>query len=387
MLSLLDLLRRTVEEGASDLIVKTGSTPSIRVRGGLEAIADGLLTEDVAMRFVGEMLDGKQMERFVSGREVDLAYEIVGLGRFRVNVFRQLGKPAMVFRYIKSNVPTFADLSLPAPQLEKLAQLRRGLVLATGVAGSGKSTTLAAMIEYMNQNLSRHVVTIEDPIEYVFSDQHCIITQREIGHDSETFATALKYCLRQAPDVIVLGEMRDAETIEAAVNAAESGHLVLSTLHTINAIQTVERILSYFPANQQALVRQQLSMVLQGVISLRLMNTIDGRGRIPAFEMLLSTPSVRETLKEGKTGNLGKVLAEGEFFGTMTFDQCLAKLYHEGRIDYSDALSTADNPDELKLVIAGVTRGSSLADLGSKDKTPPGRSPDRPRFSGKSDFR
>lgn len=382
MSELIDLLRRTVEEGASDLIVKTGSIPSLRVRGHLEPISDSILTEDVAMRFVGELLDGAQMDRFVGGREVDLAYEIVGLGRFRVNVFRQLGKPGMVFRYVKSHVPSFQDLGLPAPQLEKLAQLKRGLVLATGVAGSGKSTTLASMIEYMNENLSRHVVTIEDPVEYIFTDQHCVVTQREIGHDSETFASALKYCLRQAPDVIVLGEMRDAETIEAAINAAESGHLVMSTLHTINAVQTVERILAYFPAEQHNLVRMQLSMVLQGVISLRLMNTIDGKGRIPAFELLLSTPSVRETIKEGRTPNLPKVLADGEFFGTMTFDQCLAKLYNEGRIDYHDALATADNPDELKLVIAGVTRGSSLADLTARDggnsATPPGR-----RFSGK----
>lgn len=378
MFQLVDLLRKTVEEAASDLILKTGSLPSLRVRGRLEPISTEALTEDVSLRFVGEMLDSKQMERFIGGREVDLAYEIVGLGRFRVNVFRQLGKPSMVFRYIKSRVPTFQDLNLPAPQLEKLSQLKRGLVLATGVAGSGKSTTLAAMLEYMNQNLSRHIVTIEDPVEYIFSDQHCIVTQREVGHDSETFATALKYCLRQAPDVIVLGEMRDAETIEAAVNAAESGHLVLSTLHTINAVQTVERILAYFPAQQHALIRMQLSMVLQGVISLRLMNTIDGKSRLPAFELLLSTPSVRETLKEGKTANLPKVLAEGEFFGTQTFDQCLARLYNEGRIDYHDALATADNPDELKLVIAGVTRGSNIAEMTAKDAAT-----DRRRMAGR----
>ncbi len=363
MLPLLELLQKTVDEGASDLIVKTGSVSSLRVRGHLEQIDSEPLTEDFAMLYLNELLDDRQMERYVAGNEVDLAYEIVGLGRFRVNVFRQLGKPGMVFRYIKSHVPSFAELSLPAPQLEKLAAMKRGLVLATGVAGSGKSTTLASMIEHMNSNMSRHVVTVEDPIEYVFSDINCMITQREIGHDSPTFATALKYCLRQAPDVIVLGEMRDAETIEAAINAAESGHLVLSTLHTINAVQTVERILSYFPAEQQGLVRLQLSMVLQGVISLRLMNTIDGQGRIPACELLLNTPSVHEVIREGRTVALPKVLQEGEFFGTFTFDQCLARLYKEGRIDYSDALSTADNPDELKLVIAGVTRGSSLADL------------------------
>jgi twitching motility protein PilT len=363
MLTLVQLLQRTVEEGASDLIVKAGSVSSLRVRSHVEAIDSEALTEDQAMIYLGEMLDEREMERYVAGDEVDLAYELVGLGRFRVNVFRQLGRPAMVFRYIKHHVPTFADLSLPGPQLEKLAQLHRGLILATGVAGSGKSTTLASMVEWMNQNLARHVVTIEDPVEYIYTEKNCIITQREVGHDSKTFASGLKYCLRQAPDVILLGEMRDRETIEAAINAAESGHLVMSTLHTINAVQTVERILSYFAPEQQALVRLQLSMVLQGVISLRLLNTIDQRSRIPAVELLMSTPSVREVLKEGRTWELRKVLAEGAYFGTQTFDQCLSTLHREGRIDYHDALAAADNPDELKLEIAGVTRGARLTDL------------------------
>ncbi len=363
MHSLKELLQKTVDQGASDLIIKTGSISSLRVRGRLERIDDHPLTDDVGMIYLNEVLDSAQMEQYVRGEEVDLAYEIVGLGRFRVNVFRQLGRPAMVFRYIKSHVPTFSDLSLPAPQLERLCQMKRGLILATGVAGSGKSTTLAAMLEFMNTHLSRHIVTIEDPIEYIFTDNNCTITQREIGDDSKTFDTALKYCLRQAPDVIVLGEMRDSETIEAAIHAAESGHVVLSTLHTINAVQTVERILSYFAPAQQELVRLQLSMVLQGVISLRLMNTIDGSGRIPACELLLSTPSVCEALKEGRTTALPKTLAEGEYYGTFTFDQCLARLYKEGRIDFHDALATADNPDELKLVIAGITRGNRLTDI------------------------
>lgn len=363
MLQLNELLQKTVEAGASDLIVKTGSVSSLRNRGRIEPIDVQPLSEDVAMIYLGEMFNSKQMERYVSGQEVDLAYEIVGLGRFRVNCFWQLGRPGMVFRYIKSHVPTFEDLGLPSVQLSKLCEMHRGLVLATGVAGSGKSTTLAAMLEYMNIHLSRHIVTVEDPVEFIFTEQNCIITQREVGHDSQTFASALKYCLRQAPDVIVLGEMRDRETVEAAIHAAESGHLVLSTLHTVNAVQTVERILAYFPSGQQDLVRMQLAMVLQGVVSLRLMNTIDGQGRIPAVELLLSTPSVKETLKEGRTEALAKVLAGGAFFGTQTFDQCLSRLYKEGRIDYHDALATADNPDELKLEIAGVTRGSSLSQL------------------------
>jgi len=363
MKQLKELLATTVELGASDLIAKVDSVPSVRTQGRLEPIDEELLTEDIAMLYLNEMFDSQQMEQYVRGREVDLAYEIVGLGRFRVNVFKQLGKPGMVFRYIKAHVPSFADLSLPSPQLEKLSAQKRGLILATGVAGSGKSTTLASMIEFMNVNMSRHIVSIEDPIEYVFADKQCLITQREIGDDSPTFGAALKYVLRQAPDVIVLGEMRDRETIEAAISAAESGHLVMSTLHTINAVQTVERILSYFESDHHGLVRLQLSMIIQGVISLRLMNSIDGGSRLPAFELLLNTPSVQEALKDGRTGELPKILASSEYYGTCTFDQCLARLYKEGRIDYHDALATADNPDELKLEIAGISRGTRLSDL------------------------
>jgi twitching motility protein PilT len=355
-----ELLEQMVAEKASDLILKVGTRPAVRVGGRLAFLCEEEVTRDFGMRVLAALLDDNRMEKYVRSQELDVAYQIVGLGRFRVNVFHQLGEPGLVFRHVKNEIPGFEDLNLPVEQLQKLAASPRGLVLATGVAGSGKSTTLAAMVEYMNLNMDRHVITIEDPIEFVFEDKRCVITQREIGHDSASFAAALKYCLRQAPDVIVIGEMRDAATVEAALAAAETGHLVLSTLHTVNAIQTVERVLSYFPPHQHDLVRMQLSMTLAGIVSLRLLNTIDNSTRIPAVELLMPTPTVREVLKEGRTTELEAALREGEFFGTMTFMQSLARLYREGKISYHDALTAADNPDELKLVLAGVTRGLNM---------------------------
>lgn len=356
-MELLALLETMVELKAPDLILKVGARPTARARGGLIQIGDEEITRDFALRVVASLLDDRRMETFVRGHEVDLAYEVAALARFRVNVFHQLGMPAVVFRHIRAEVPGFAELNLPVEQLAKLASLRRGLVLATGVAGSGKSTTLAAMIEYMNLHQGRHIVTIEDPVEFLFTDKCSVISQRELGSDSPDWPTALKYALRQAPDVIVIGEMRDRATVEAALNAAETGHLVLSTFHTINAVQTVERVLSFFPDYQHQLIRLQLSMVLSGVISLRLLNTLDGESRVPAVELLLPTPTVREMLKQGRTDDLPKALAQDGFFGTMTFAQSLQGLFEAGRITYQDAIAAADNPDELKLAFAGVSRG------------------------------
>jgi len=358
-----DLLQRTVDENASDLIIKTGTRPTIRAKGGLKFISDEEITRDFATLVLAQLLDDRGMERYVKGQEVDSSYAVVGIGRFRVNVFKQMGEPGLVFRYINSEIPSFRALNLPAVQLEKLSQLKRGLVLVTGVTGSGKSTCLASMVEYMNLNMHRHVVCIEDPVEYVYSDKGSVITQREIGRDSLDFTTALKYAVRQAPDVIVVGEMRDTSTMTAAIRAAETGHLVLSTLHTVNAVQSIERILAHFPPHQHELIRLQLSLVLAGVVSLRLIKSIDGTTRIPAYEILVDTPTVKEIIKEGRTVELNKALAEGEYFGTTTFNKSLAQLAGEGKIGYHEALEAADNPDELKLVLSGVSRGISLVDL------------------------
>lgn len=360
-----DLLKVAVTENAADVILKTGTPPTIRGKDGLKFISDQEITRDFATLILAQLLDDQGMERYVRGEEIDSSYAVVGLGRFRVNIFKQMGEPGLVFRYIQSEVPSFRQLNLPTTQLEKLSNLNRGLVLVTGITGSGKSTCCASMVEYMNLNLNRHIITIEDPVEYVFGDKNCVITQREIGRDSDNFTTALKYAVRQAPDVIVIGEMRDIDTMEAAIRAAETGHLVLSTLHTVNAVQTVERILAFFPPHQHELVRLQLSLVLSGVISLRLINSIDGTYRVPACELLVDTPTVKEIIKEGRTTELNKALAEGEYFGTITFNQSLAQLYSEGKIGYHEALDAADNPDELKLVLSGVSRGIRLTEIKS----------------------
>jgi twitching motility protein PilT len=360
-----DLLKSMVDENAPDLILKTGSRPSIRAKGGLKFISDEEISRDFTTLILAQLLDDQGMERYVKGEEIDTSYSVVGIGRFRVNIFKQMGEPALVYRYIPSDVPSFQKLNLPAPQLEKLAALNRGLVLVTGITGSGKSTCLASMVEYMNVNMSRHVITIEDPIEFVFTDKCSVVTQREIGRDSRDYTHALKYAVRQAPDVIVLGEMRDMATMEAAIKAAETGHLVLSTLHTVNAVQTIERVLAYFPPHQHDLIRLQLSLVLAGVVSLRLIKNIDGTSRVPAVELLMDTPTVKEIIKEGRTTELNKALREGEYFGTITFNQSLAELYGSGKIGYHEALEAADNPEELKLVLSGVSRGIRLMDIKS----------------------
>jgi twitching motility protein PilT len=242
--------------------------------------------------------------------------------------------------------------------LKRLASLKRGLVLATGTAGSGKSTTLASMIEYVNRNMNKHIITIEDPIEFRFEDKRSIVNQREVGADVADFSSALRQAVRQSPDVILIGEMRDAETVQAAISAAETGHLVFSTLHTVNAVQTVERIITFFPPHQHDLMRMQLALNLAGVVSMRLIKNKDGSALVPAVEMLMNTPTVRELLEQGQTRSLPKALAEGGYYGTMTFNQSLIRLFQAGNISLEDALVASDNPDELKMQMRGIQQGS-----------------------------
>ena len=356
------LLRIVVQQKAADLFLKVGGRPTLRVDGNLRRLsklgdeAVGEIDDAFNESVLEEVLDRHDLERFRKTGEGDAAYEVEDLGRFRVNVFRQRGHVGFVFRYIPFKVPSLEDLSLPAAQLRRLCDQRRGLVLVTGIAGSGKSTCLASMIHYINETQSRHIVTIEDPIEFVHHDQRCIIEQREVGFDTEDFVVALRACVRQSPDVILIGEMRDRETVEAAINAAETGHLVLSTLHTVNAVQTVERILGFFPPHLHPLIRLQLSLVLRGALSLRLLPRRDRPGMIPAAEMLISTPTVRDLLEQGKTRELTTALREGEYFGTMTFAQSLAHLARQGCITEEDALAASDNPDELRLELKGIGR-------------------------------
>jgi len=353
-----DILRAMVQLRASDLFLKVASTPRVRVDGGVRQLGTTVLTkEDLKEAFL-VLVDEHARDTFKKYHEVDTAFEEEGLGRFRVNGFMQRGHIGFVLRHVQDVVPDFAELGLPADTFERLALLRRGLVLITGITGSGKSTTLASMIQYMNKNTNRHIITVEDPIEYAYADDRCIINQREVGIDTRDFKTALRNAMREAPDVILIGEMRDVETVQAAIDAAETGHLVLSTLHTINAQQTVERIINFFPPYQHQLIRMQLSMVFQGVVSQRLVPRLNRPGRVPGLEVMIATPTIKQMIEEGRTPELYAALRDSEHFGCVTFNQSLFKLYEKGEISREDALATSDNPDEMEMLFRGIQRGS-----------------------------
>lgn len=357
-----DLLRAQVQHKASDLFIKVGSPPSIRVDGAVKFLKSDEITPQKTLE-IFEILEESKREGFRDQPEIDTSYDLPGIGRFRVNIYRERGYTAFVFRHVQAKVPTFEDLNIPEGPLTKLSSLSRGLVLVTGVTGCGKSTSLAAMINYINEHHQKHIVTIEDPIEFMFKDQRCIVSQREIGVDTQDFYYALKYCVRQSPDVIMIGEMRDKETMEAAIAAAETGHLVFSTLHTVNAQQTVERIINFFPPHQHQLIRLQLSMILEGVVSQRLLPRKGQSGRVPAVELMMRSPTVRDILLEGRTNELYKVIKEGEYFGSQTFNQALRKLYQNDWITLEDAMSAADNPDELKMELKGIVKGTRTTDF------------------------
>ncbi len=357
-----EMLRKMVIEKASDLFIKVGGPPSLRIDGTIHFLD----TEEIApqdTQEILEMIEDSRRDPLPKALEIDTAYELPGIGRFRVSIFRQRGQLGFVFRHIVAHIPSFEELNLPTEVLAKLTAQQRGLVLITGTTGSGKSTTLAAMIKHMNETLNRHIITIEDPIEYIFKDKKSIIDQREIGIDTDNFLLALKHGLRQSPDVILIGEMRDRETMEAALSAAETGHLVLSTLHTVNATQTVERIINYFPPHQHNLIRLQLSLVLQGVVSQRLLPRKHGRGRVPALEVMIASPTVRDLLANGQTLELYTALKSGDYFGSSTFNQSLKRLYQADLVTLQEAMSASDFPDELKLELKGVYKGTVPADF------------------------
>jgi twitching motility protein PilT len=362
-----ELFRILVKEKASDLIIKANACPAMRVQGRIKFISESKVPEAFARALLDEVLPERLRERFDKVGEADTSYEVESVGRFRANVFRQRGRLCLVFRHVLDHVPTMQELHLPVKQLQELASLPRGLVLVTGTTGSGKSTTVATMIEYMNHHFARHIVTIEDPIEFVFVDRKSMINQREIGFDTMTYDAALRHVVRQTPDVIFLGEMRDQPTVVAALSAAETGHLVISTLHTVNAVQAVERILSFFPPHQHDQVRLQLSLNLEGVLSQRLLPRKNDQTRVPAIEIMLGTPTVRDLLFEGKTRELHKAIYEGShYYGSQTFNQSLRHLYKHGLITYEDAMAAADNPDELKLELRGISKGAATGDFDFK---------------------
>ena len=357
-----EMLRKMVIEKASDLFLKVGSPPSLRIDGSIHFLDTEELTPQDTLE-IYEIIEDSKKDGLPARSDLDVAYELPGIGRFRVNIFRQKGHLGYVLRHVESEVPSFEELNLPAPVLSKLAVANRGLVLVTGQAGSGKSTTLATMINYINENHNKHVVTIEDPIEFVFRDRKSIVDQREIGTDTPNFLIALKMAVRQSPDVILIGEMRDSETMEAALAAAETGHLVFSTLHTVNATQTVERIIHFFPPHQHELIRLQLSLVLLGVVSQRLIPRKTESGRVPSVELMIQSPTIRELLRKGMTSELYASVKEGEYFGCQTFNQSLKQLYQQDLISLEHALAASDYPDELKLDLKGIYKGAMSADF------------------------
>jgi twitching motility protein PilT len=355
-----EILQIALRGGASDIHLKAGLPPMFRVDGSLVPLKDGrrLPPEEVARMAFG-IMNEVQKEKFKNTNEVDLAYGVPGLGRFRVNVFQQRGTIGAVLRVIPFKVMTIKELHLP-PVLEKIANEERGLILVTGTTGSGKSTTLASMIDHINSTETSHIMTVEDPIEFLIRDKRSIVNQREVGVDTMSFGQALKSALRQDPDVILVGEMRDLETIETALTAAETGHLVMSTLHTLDATETINRIISAFPPYQQKQVRLQLGSVLKAVVSQRLVPRADGKGRVAAVEILKATGRVKEMIEDkDRTKEIPDAIAQGhQTYGMQTFDQSLMSLVKNNFITYEEAVRQATNPDDFALRFSGISATS-----------------------------
>jgi len=351
-----DLLKIAVEREASDLHLKVGNHPVLRINGILQPLVEikRLMQEDtIAMSF--SIMNPEQKENFKKQHELDMSYSVPGLGRFRCNIFNQRGAIGVVLRVIPTQIKSIPELNLPLV-IEKICDERRGMVIVTGTTGSGKSTTLAAMIDFINSHRLEHIITIEDPIEYLHRDKKSIINQREVGSDTNSFTLALRSSLREDPDVILVGEMRDLETIETALLAAETGHLVLSTLHTLDAPETINRIIAMFPPHQQKQIRIQFSSVLKAIISQRLLPRSDKTGRVPAVEILINTPYIEDCITNPeKTKFIREAISQGvSQYGMQTFDQSLYFLFEKGFITYDEALHSASNPDEFKLKKIGV---------------------------------
>lgn len=351
-----DLLKIAVEREASDLHLKVGNHPVLRINGVLQPLVEikRLMQEDtIAMSF--SIMNPEQKENFKKQHELDMSYSVPGLGRFRCNIFNQRGAIGVVLRVIPTQIKSIPDLNLPLV-IEKICDERRGMVIVTGTTGSGKTTTLAAMIDFINSHRLEHIMTIEDPIEYLHRDKKSIINQREVGSDTNSFTSALRSSLREDPDVILVGEMRDLETIETALLAAETGHLVLSTLHTLDAPETINRIIAMFPPHQQKQIRIQFSSVLKAIICQRLLPRSDKTGRVPAVEILINTPYIEDCIvNPEKTKFIREAISQGvSQYGMQTFDQSLYFLFEKGFITYDEALQSASNPDEFKLKKIGV---------------------------------
>jgi len=350
------------EKSASDLHLRSGKPAVFRVDGNLTFRTPQPIPAALVEQWINSILNERQRRVFEERYESDLSLTVEGLGRFRVNVYRQRGVINAAIRVIPNVVPTFEKLKLP-PVVRKLADEQRGLILVTGTTGSGKSTTLASMIDYINSTRSRHIVTIEDPIEYLHEDKQSVVSQRELLQDTLSYAEALKYVVRQDPDIVLLGEMRDLETMAAALTAAQTGHLVLSTIHTIDAMQTINRIIDIFPPHQQNQIRFQLADTLRGVISQRLLPHASGSGRVPAVEVMVVTPIIRKYITENTLGEVSSVMKQGQYYGMQTFHQALVKLIGTKEIALETALESSSNPEEIMMEIRGIQSGADGANF------------------------
>jgi len=345
-MDLINILKEMVNRKASDVILKAGSPVCMRING--ELFKDGtILDEHDLEALVGDVITRGQKHMYKDQRENVVCFGVKDFGRFRATIFQQRGTPVIAIRAINTQILTFEELNLPAKILESLCNEKRGLILVTGTTGSGKSTTVASMIEYINKNMSKHIVTLEDPIEYLFQDKRSIISQREIRIDTESFHKALEYSMLQTPDVIFIGDIRTADVMSIALTAAETGQLVIANLHTISTSHTIERAVNFFQPHQHAEIRMQLSLLLKGIMSLRLVPLQDGTGRMPAFEVLIPTPTIVELIREGKIHEIEYYIKDGGIYGMQSFNQVLLDLYRSGRITKDTAINFAEKKDEL----------------------------------------
>jgi twitching motility protein PilT len=356
-MDILDYLKLMVEKNASDMFYRAGGTVRMRINGQVLSVTDNMVSiDDIDIAFQ-KLLSEELREFFMKNRDIDFAYYLSEINhRFRVSIFTQRNWPSIVIRSVPPVTKSLEDLHLPSDVIKKLALERRGLILLTGTMGSGKSTTIASMIEYININTHKHIFTLEEPIECTFQDKNSIINQRELGKDVPSYPAALRSFTLQSPDVIYIGNIRDLETMAAAITIAETGVLVLSTLHTVNAAQTVERIINFFPPHQHQQICTQLSTLLKGVISLRLIPAKDGSGRIPVAEVMLLSPSISRLIRENKVWEIPRFIEDSEVFGMQTFEQALVKLAKEDKISEEDALSFCDNKDEFQLALKGIKK-------------------------------
>lgn len=353
MVPLEKILKYAVKHGASDIHLGVGRPPAVRIDGEIRFIMEEALTEADAASYLLDILGEKKRDQFLENGDADVAYSVPGLGRFRVNCLKQRSSIGIVMRHVKAKILNFGELNLPA-SLQKLVQMPRGLVLVTGTTGSGKSTSLAAIIDQINENYRYHIVTLEDPIEYLHHNKKSIVTQREIMLDTRDFHTALRAAMREDPDVILIGEMRDAETFQACMSAAETGHLVFSTLHTTNAMMTIDRIIDLFPSNQHDQVRSQLSLQLKACIAQRLLPHANGIGRVPAVEVMFTNPAIAALIKENNLKQIPNAIAGGKEDGCQTFNMSLVELVKKQLVTQEVAEWASDNPDELRMNLQGI---------------------------------